>query len=149
MTTRRSKANTSRAADFVSKTKRSLHARGLGRGGGERSAGGDDKALSVSAAEAALLGGMAGAISAVFTCPLDVIRTRLMVGAPAASGAGGGFVAQSWAGAIGQGGLFAGIGTRIFYIGASGAAFFVVYEAMKTRLALAGPAAPKSKDLRE
>lgn len=108
---------------------------------------GSEKVLSVSPADAALLGGVANAFSSLITCPLDVIRTRLMVGAPSSSG-GGEMVTQTWAGAIGQGGLFSGVGTRIVYIGASGVVFFVVYEAMKTRLALATPEVPKAKDVR-
>lgn len=57
----------------------------------------------------------------------DVVRTRLMVGV-------GGGAAETWAAAIKAGGLFSGLGTRVFYIGTSSAVFFVVYEAIKVRL---------------
>lgn len=57
----------------------------------------------------------------------DVVRTRLMVG-------GGGGAAKTWTAAVRAGGLFSGVGTRIFYVGTSSAVFFVVYEAVKTHL---------------
>lgn len=47
---------------------------------------------------------------------------------------GEGGAAISWAAAIKEGNLFSGLGTRVFYIGTSSALFFVVYEAMKSRL---------------
>lgn len=100
---------------------------------------------AISGTDAAVLGGVAGAISATFTCPLDVIRTRLMVGAPAAS-PGVEAVAQTWGGAIKAGGLFAGIGIRIFYIGTSSAVFFLVYEATKARLSNGDFSAERESD---
>ncbi|CAM9157606.1 unnamed protein product [Hapterophycus canaliculatus] len=98
----------------------------------------------LSSGDAALVGGMAGAFSAALTTPLDVVRTRLMVG-------GGGGAANSWTAAVRAGGLLSGVGTRVFYVGTSSAVFFVVYEAVKTHLGVvSAPAAaaagkPKQK----
>lgn len=93
----------------------------------------DDENAEFSPADSAFLGGVAGAVSATITCPLDVIRTRLMVGAQKGVMETGGR-AGAWAGAIREGGLFAGVGTRVFYVGLSSAIFFVVYESAKTQL---------------
>lgn len=100
--------------------------------------------FQLSSGDAALVGGVAGAISATFTCPLDVLRTRLMVG-----GSGGG--AKNWRGAIKAGSLFSGLGTRVLYVGTSSAVFFVVYEAVKTHLgvAMSAPAAATANVKRE
>ncbi|CAN0058569.1 unnamed protein product [Ectocarpus sp. 12 AP-2014] len=109
---------------------------GRARGGAATAAaGGDGEHAALSSGDAALLGGLAGAISATFTCPLDVVRTRLMVG-------GGGGAAETWAAAIKAGGLFSGLGTRVFYIGTSSAVFFVVYEAIKIRLGVVAASSP-------
>lgn len=104
--------------------------------GRSAAAGGGEGNFQLSSGDAALVGGIAGAISATFTCPLDVLRTRLMVG----GGAGGG--AQTWASAIKAGSLFSGLGTRVLYVGTSSAVFFVVYEAIKTHLGVALSAPP-------
>ena len=108
--------------------------------------GGDGK-FQLSSGDAALVGGIAGAISATLTCPLDVLRTRLMVG----GGGGGG--AATWTSAIKAGRLFAGLGTRVLYVGTSSAVFFVVYEAVKTNLGVAmsapAPVVPVGKEKRE
>jgi len=123
----------------------------LGGGGASAAAaagkgrtGEDSKLPPLSSGDAALVGGVAGAISATITCPLDVLRTRLMVGG---RGAGG---AETWTSAIKTGRLFAGLGTRVFYIGTSSAIFFVVYEAVKTHLGVeAAATAAVSKEKRD
>lgn len=70
-------------------------------------------------------------VSAGITTPLDVLKTRLMT-------QGGGEVYKGvWdcvrvtVGGEGVRGLFRGVGPRVLLIGASGAVFFVVYEAVK------------------
>lgn len=108
-------------------------------------AAGEEGKVQLSSADAALVGGVAGAISATITCPLDVLRTRLMVG----GGGGGG--AKTWTSAIKAGSLFSGLGTRVLYVGTSSAVFFVVYEAIKTHLgvAMSTAPAPVGKEKRE
>eukprot|EP00752_Nemacystus_decipiens_P009615 g8592.t1 len=131
--------------------KRQQDAAALAAGGEPRSraavgADAGDGKFQLSSGDAALVGGVAGAISASITCPLDVLRTRLMVG-----GRGGGGAA-TWTSAIKAGNLFAGLGTRVLYVGTSSAVFFVVYEAVKTHLGVAAsppPARTVGKEKRE
>lgn len=64
-------------------------------------------------------------------------------GAGAAAAAAGG---SAWAAAIAEGGLFAGLGTRIVFIGTSSALFFLVYEGVMNRFFYAGGARGGARD---
>lgn len=64
-----------------------------------------------------------------------------MVGAQqSGSAAGAAAGGSAWAAAIAEGGLFAGLGTRIVFIGTSSALFFLVYEGVMNRYFYAGGA---------
>lgn len=88
----------------------------------------------LSGAEAAILGAVAGSISAAVTHPFDVVRTRLMTCTNAE--------------VMGPGlrGLFAGLGPRVLLIGPSCAVFFVVYEGVKKYLVAPGARVSSSRE---
>lgn len=79
-----------------------------------------------------LLGGAAGAVAAVFTTPLDVLKTQLQCQGVCNVRAALQGVLQS----RGIAGLTAGMGPRVLQTTLQSAAFFALYEAFKRELAL-------------
>jgi len=86
----------------------------------------------LSNVENLLVGLVAGSFTAAVTTPLDVLKTRLMT-QPMSTG--GHWAAWNCARQLfqqeGLPAFWKGLGPRVFYIGPSGAIFFVVYEGMK------------------
>jgi hypothetical protein len=83
--------------------------------------------------QGATCGSIAGAVSAAATCPLDVVKTRMMLGAKTKSGepyAGRGTwnSLQTIVKEEGALALFAGIGPRVGWITIGGFVFFGAYE---------------------
>jgi len=75
--------------------------------------------------QGACCGSISGAFSAAVTTPLDVVKTRQMLG----QGAGSGLATAKMV--YGEGGpkaLFAGVAPRTFWIGLGGFVFFYAYE---------------------
>ncbi|KAG8460364.1 hypothetical protein KFE25_011855 [Diacronema lutheri] len=109
--------------DAVSRPLRTLAAEGAQRWGWRPSLA-DLAACGAS-------GGVAGAVTAVVTCPLDVVRTRLQT-LPAAQAHGGAVsvVAGIWA-ARGPAGFYAGLGARIATLSPLMMAIMSGYEALK------------------
>ncbi len=95
-----------------------------------------------NAIENLLIGALAGTAAAAVTCPLDVVRTRMMSQAPGAEAAfknAFDCVAQTVR-KEGVQAMFRGITPRCLLIGPSSAVFFLAYEATKRFfLARAGP----------
>ena len=85
----------------------------------------------LSCLQGAFCGSFAGAVAATATCPLDVVKTRMMLGAKTASG-------ELYEGTINslktiyreEGGmaLFSGLGPRVGWITIGGFVFFGAYE---------------------
>merc|ERR1712039_1013448 len=76
--------------------------------------------------DAACCGSVAGSVSGILTTPLDVAKTRVMLG----QGRGGTLQTIRHvyeAGGIGE--LFSGVAPRTCFIGAGGFVFFLAYEA--------------------
>ncbi|GJQ15706.1 hypothetical protein GpartN1_g7497.t1 [Galdieria partita] len=87
-----------------------------------------------------VIGLIAGSVTAAITTPLDVLKTRLMTQPVAVStGAyrGAWDCARQLVQHEGFRAFWKGVGPRVFYIGPSGAIFFVVYEGMKRILSKA------------
>ncbi|GAQ80260.1 Mitochondrial carrier protein [Klebsormidium nitens] len=81
--------------------------------------------------ESLLLGGLAGSTAALFTCPVDVVKTRLQTGDAYLS------VQQTVRRILaeeGSGALFQGLGPKTAMVFPSTAIFFCVYELLKKRL---------------
>jgi len=90
----------------------------------------------VSPAQAALCGSLAGGIGAAVTTPMDVIKTRLMLGHDYGGQKYHGMV-DTFSRVYRQEGLltlFSGIGPRIMWISIGGAVFFGAYETAKKYL---------------
>ncbi|BGP41026.1 S-adenosylmethionine transporter [Rhodotorula kratochvilovae] len=86
---------------------------------------------------AAACGSLAGGVAAGLTTPLDVCKTRIMLRAKDAAGAGDGILGtmRGIYAAEGAGALFRGVVPRVVWISAGGAVFLGVYEAVKGALA--------------
>ena len=86
---------------------------------------------SCCAQQGACCGSFAGAVAATVTCPLDVVKTRMMLGAKTASG-------ELYQGTLnslktiyreeGGAALFSGLGPRVGWITLGGFVFFGAYE---------------------
>jgi len=84
-----------------------------------------------SPTQGALCGSFSGAVSAAATCPLDVVKTRMMLGSTTKSG-------EAYVGTLnslrtiaaeeGAGALFSGLGPRVGWITLGGFVFFGAYE---------------------
>jgi len=87
----------------------------------------------VNSVQAAACGAGAGGIAAAATTPLDVIKTRLMLGNDAAGVAYTGMVDTATRIYTTEGAktLFSGIGPRVFWITTGGFVFFGAYEKAK------------------
>ena len=100
--------------------------------------------------QGATCGSIAGAISAAATCPLDVVKTRMMLGAKTKSGepyAGRG-TWNSLTTIVKEDGalaLFAGIGPRVGWITLGGFVFFGAYEKAQEMLWKTGAWGKKPK----
>ena len=82
---------------------------------------------SLSPTRVALCGSVAGAVAAAATTPLDLLKTRQMLGGP--SGLSGLIAeARSIVTADGVSGLFSGVGPRVGWMAVGGYIFFGVYE---------------------
>jgi solute carrier family 25 S-adenosylmethionine transporter 26 len=76
--------------------------------------------------EAMMVGATVGMISAGITTPLDVVKSRMMVGTVAGKTVGG--VIKDIYNEAGVGGLFKGVKQRVGYLGLSNGIFFIMYE---------------------
>ncbi|KAI8820861.1 mitochondrial carrier domain-containing protein [Fimicolochytrium jonesii] len=92
---------------------------------------------SVNAGEAALCGSVSGGIAAALTTPLDVVKTRIMLGTksitPTTQTISPGIL-PTFTSIIreeGAGRLFAGVGPRVMWISIGGSIFLGVYEGAK------------------
>lgn len=84
-----------------------------------------------SPTQGALCGSFSGAVSAAATCPLDVVKTRMMLGSKTKAG-------EAYVGTLnslrtiaaeeGAGALFSGLGPRVGWITLGGFVFFGAYE---------------------
>ena len=89
------------------------------------------KGRETTATEGAVSGSIAGAIASAATCPLDVVKTRMMLGSKTASG-------ELYVGTVnslqtiyreeGAAALFSGLGPRVGWITLGGFVFFGAYE---------------------
>ncbi|CCH59941.1 hypothetical protein TBLA_0C01260 [Henningerozyma blattae CBS 6284] len=82
---------------------------------------------------AGVAGGVAGGAAAWITCPLDVVKTRVMLAGDASSAAVWNNVTELWA-SRGIRAFFAGAVPRTLWISAGGAVFLGVYDAVTTTL---------------
>lgn len=92
----------------------------------------------IQPAEAMVVGAAVGMLAAGLTTPLDVVKSRMMVGTSAGKAVSV-VLSDIWAEA-GVRGLFKGAGQRVGYLGLNNAIFFNVYE-----LARGLCASPRSK----
>ena len=76
--------------------------------------------------EAMLVGATVGMAAAAVTTPLDVVKSRMMVGA--AGSAGVGAVVRQVVAEGGPAALFTGVNQRVAYLGLSNAIFFIMYD---------------------
>ena len=93
----------------------------------------DDTSLELSPAESAILGGVAGCISALFTQPMDVLRTQMMTNG-AAYGNSMATCLQSVFQQHGVRGIYKGLVPRVAYVAPSVAIFFIAYELTQQKL---------------
>jgi solute carrier family 25 S-adenosylmethionine transporter 26 len=97
-------------------------------------------AAALTPLHAAMCGSVAGGVSAAVTCPIDVLRTRLMLGKDAAGVPYRG-VADCFRRVAAEGGsraLFAGIAPRVTWITIGGSIFFGAVETYRSLLSKAG-----------
>jgi solute carrier family 25 S-adenosylmethionine transporter 26 len=86
--------------------------------------------------QCACVGSLAGAVAAALTCPLDVIKTRLMLQSNAAPADRLGF-GDTFRALLHEGGpkrLFAGVVPRVMWISIGGFVFFGAYEGARQRI---------------
>ncbi|EME29204.1 mitochondrial carrier (BOU / S-adenosylmethionine carrier) [Galdieria sulphuraria] len=84
-----------------------------------------------------VIGLVSGSVTAAVTTPLDVLKTRLMtqpIGVSTIAYSSAWDCARQLVQHEGLQAFWKGLGPRVFYIGPSGAIFFVVYEGMKRML---------------
>lgn len=81
--------------------------------------------------ENAMLGAVAGAVTGVFTTPLDVIKTRLMVQGAGNQYKGFSDCVKTILREEGSSALWKGMGPRVLWIGIGGSIFFGVLEKTK------------------
>ena len=93
----------------------------------------------LSALEGSAIGAMAGALTATFTTPFDVIKTRLMLQGQNRVYAGVIDCTRKIVLEEGMGGLFKGVGPRVTWISIGGAVFFGALEKAKSLLEAMGP----------
>lgn len=91
---------------------------------------------SVDAYQAAVCGSVAGALAGLATCPLDVAKTRLMLGTDRHGRAYTGMLSTLQRIYVegGAAGLFAGVGPRVAWMSAGGFVFLGSYEQAKASL---------------
>eukprot|EP00759_Apiculatamorpha_spiralis_P040556 PhF_6_TR39094/c0_g1_i1/m.58508/K15111/SLC25A26; solute carrier family 25 (mitochondrial S-adenosylmethionine transporter), member 26 len=77
---------------------------------------------------AAICGSCAGAVAAAVTTPLDVVKTRVMLGQESADGRGIASMLVHIGRTEGLEGLFKGVGPRVMWISLGGMVFFGVYD---------------------
>ncbi|KAG2482338.1 hypothetical protein HYH03_018726 [Edaphochlamys debaryana] len=93
----------------------------------------------------AVSGAIAGVVTAVFVCPLDVLKTRLQVSRASSTSIAGGI--KAIVAREGVGGMYKGLGPTLLALLPNWAVYFVVYDGLKRRLAAAagtGPGVPAS-----
>ena len=93
----------------------------------------DGTSLELSPAESAMLGGVAGCISALLTQPMDVVRTQMMING-AAYGNSLMKCLQSVFHSQGIRGIYTGLVPRVAYVAPSVAIFFIAYELTQQKL---------------
>eukprot|EP00322_Chrysochromulina_rotalis_P019965 CAMPEP_0115838302 /NCGR_PEP_ID=MMETSP0287-20121206/5658_1 /TAXON_ID=412157 /ORGANISM="Chrysochromulina rotalis, Strain UIO044" /LENGTH=194 /DNA_ID=CAMNT_0003291823 /DNA_START=1 /DNA_END=585 /DNA_ORIENTATION=+ len=103
-----------------------------------------------TAAQGGACGAFAGSISAAATCPLDVVKTRMVLGMKTKTGepyVGRGTLRslQTIVAEEGAGALFAGIGPRVGWITLGGYVFFGAYEKAQEMLWKSGGWGEKPK----
>jgi solute carrier family 25 S-adenosylmethionine transporter 26 len=91
---------------------------------------------SIDAYQAAVCGSVAGALAGLVTCPLDVAKTRLMLGKDRHGRAYSGMLPTLQRIFVegGVAGLFAGVGPRVAWMSAGGFVFLGSYEQVKASL---------------
>ena len=96
----------------------------------------DGLVVECSPIQAAACGSIAGGIAAAITCPLDVIKTRLMLGTDklGVPYLGVGDVVQRLAKEEGKAIFFSGIQPRVMWISIGGFVFFGAYETYRSFL---------------
>jgi solute carrier family 25 (mitochondrial S-adenosylmethionine transporter), member 26 len=96
-----------------------------------------NQGIPVSALQSATCGSVSGAVAAAITTPLDVIKTRLMLGADREGRVYHGVVDvfRRTIQADGQSALWSGIQPRVLWITMGGFVFFGAYEESKSLLA--------------
>lgn len=106
-----------------------------------RSPSRDDVLVDCSPIQAAACGSMAGGIAAALTCPLDVVKTRLMLGTDklGVPYLGVGDVVQRLAKEEGKAIFLSGIQPRVMWISIGGFVFFGAYETYRSFLSSSGP----------
>ncbi|GAA5897894.1 uncharacterized protein JCM6883_000854 [Sporobolomyces salmoneus] len=95
------------------------------------------KVSDLPAYEAALCGSLAGGVAAGLTTPLDVVKTRIMLGQNRSTGSAAGGILSTMKSIYtieGPKALFRGIVPRVLWISGGGAVFLGVYEQGKKLL---------------